>query len=67
MKKINLVLFLVGAKLGFYAQSYQKTSLGIKTQINSTDVEIQFFAPSTVRVLKSLRRKKFHKGKFVGS
>jgi len=35
------------------AQNYQKTTAGIKTKIQSMDVEIQFFSPSIVRVLKS--------------
>jgi alpha-D-xyloside xylohydrolase len=35
------------------AQSYQKTDLGIKARINSTAIEIQYFSPSTVRILKS--------------
>ncbi len=35
------------------AQSYQKTDLGIKAIINSTAIEIQYYSPSTVRVLKS--------------
>ena len=35
------------------AQSYKKTDLGIKSIINSIEVEIQFYNPSTVRVLKS--------------
>ena len=34
------------------AQTYEKTELGIKTEIDSLDVEIQFFSPSIVRVLK---------------
>jgi alpha-D-xyloside xylohydrolase len=34
------------------AQTYEKTELGIKTEIDSLDVEIQFFSPSMVRVLK---------------
>jgi len=53
MKKINFVVFLLVLSLGASAQSYQKTNLGIKAQINATDVEIQFFGSSTVRVLKS--------------
>jgi alpha-D-xyloside xylohydrolase len=36
-----------------YAQTVQKTDLGIKVTINSTAIEIQYFGPSTVRVLKS--------------
>jgi alpha-D-xyloside xylohydrolase len=35
------------------AQSFQKTDLGIKVIINSTAIEIQYYNPSTVRVLKS--------------
>ena len=46
---------------GKHAQSYTKTNLGIKTQINSTDVEIQFYGPSTVRVLKYPVGKTFEK------
>ena len=61
MKKINLVLFLLVLSFGAYAQSYQKTSLGIKARINAMDVEIQFFSPSTVRVLKSPIGKNFTK------
>ena len=53
MKKINLVIFIFLLSIGAYAQSFTKTILGVKTQINSTDVEIQFYGPSTVRVLKS--------------
>lgn len=35
------------------AQSFQKTALGIKAIINSTAIEIQYYDPLTVRVLKS--------------
>jgi alpha-D-xyloside xylohydrolase len=34
------------------AQSYQKSDFGIKSVINSVEVEIQFYGPSTVRILK---------------
>jgi alpha-D-xyloside xylohydrolase len=34
------------------AQSYQKTETGIKTVINAVEVEVRFYDPSTVRVLK---------------
>ncbi|MBV5283670.1 MAG: DUF5110 domain-containing protein [Paludibacter sp.] len=62
MKKINLMLsLLMVLSIGIQAQSYQKTNLGIKTSINSTDVEIQFYGPSTVRVLKSPVGKPFTK------
>jgi len=62
MKKINLMLsLLLALATGTQAQSYQKTDLGVKTQINSTDVDIQFYGPSTVRVLKSPVGKTFIK------
>jgi len=35
------------------AQSYKKTDCGIKSSIDSLEIEIQFYNPSTVRVLKS--------------
>jgi len=44
-----LLLFTIGG----IAQTYQKTDLGIKANINSLDVELQFYGPSIVRVLKS--------------
>jgi alpha-D-xyloside xylohydrolase len=43
------------------AQSYMKTELGIKSTIEAIDVEIQFYNPSTVRVLKSPEGKTFDK------
>lgn len=35
------------------AQNYQKTALGLKTKLQSMDVEVQFYSPSIVRILKS--------------
>lgn len=54
MKKISklVTLFLLLA-VSVQAHSYQKTALGVKAKINSNDVEIQFYGPSTVRILKS--------------
>src|SRR5688572_8734334 len=43
------------------AQSFQKTDLGIKAIINSTAIEIQYYGPSTVRVLKSPEGRTFTK------
>ena len=56
-----MLSLLMVLSIGSQAQSYQKTNLGIKTKINSTDVEIQFYGPSTVRVLKSPVGKPFTK------
>jgi alpha-D-xyloside xylohydrolase len=35
-----------------WSQSCQKTDMGFKTVINSVQVEIQFYSPSTIRILK---------------
>ena len=43
------------------AQLYQKTESGIKSTINSIEVEIQFYNPSTMRILKSPEGKAFAK------
>ena len=62
MKKINLILLMLSAlAITGYAQSYTKTDLGIKAKINSTEVEIQFYSPSIVRILKSPVGKVFTK------
>ena len=55
MKKILLTIALIVCVLivTSNAQSYNKTDLGIKSIINSIQIEIQFYNPSTVRVLKS--------------
>lgn len=45
-----LILLFSGAAI---AQNFETTSTGIKTTINSIDVELQFFSPATVRVVKS--------------
>ncbi len=55
MKPGYYLLFLVFIlTLGCNQQSYNKTASGIKTTIDSTVVEIQFFTPGIVRVIKSL-------------
>ena len=44
-----------------HAQSYQRIDGGIKTIINSTDIDIRFYSPSTVRIVKSPEGKFFTK------
>jgi alpha-D-xyloside xylohydrolase len=63
MNKIFLTMALLVCTLVVTAnaQSYKKTELGIKTTINSTEVEIQFYNPTTVRVLKSPEGKTYEK------
>lgn len=36
-----------------YAQNYQKTSFGVKIALDTIDIEMQFFTPAVVRVIKS--------------
>jgi len=55
IKQIPFWLLLTGLFISnsSKAQSFQKTDLGIKAIINSTAIEIQYYNPSTVRVVKS--------------
>ncbi|MDH6342485.1 alpha-D-xyloside xylohydrolase [Parabacteroides sp. PFB2-12] len=55
MKKVfYLILLLALCQVGqVNAQSFQKTSSGVKASVNGTDVEIQFYNPSTVRIVKA--------------
>lgn len=51
--KRPVILFLIIIFSGqLFAQSYQRTRLGVKASTETTEVEIQFFGPNTVRVLK---------------
>ena len=43
------------------AQDYQKTAYGIKAAAGGVDVEVQFFTPSVVRVVKSPQVEHFEK------
>jgi Alpha-glucosidases, family 31 of glycosyl hydrolases len=55
MKRKSIWVTMLGALfiLPLSAQSYEKTASGIKTKLPSMDVEVQFYSPQTVRVLKS--------------
>jgi alpha-D-xyloside xylohydrolase len=62
MKKLSfLFLFFCIMVYSVYSQSYQKTDLGIKSTINATNVEIQFYSPSIVRIQKWPDGKNFKK------
>jgi alpha-D-xyloside xylohydrolase len=50
---LNITSFVYILVFTINGQTYQKTELGVKSVINSIDVEIQFYNPSTVRILKS--------------
>ena len=43
------------------AQLFEKTELGIETTINAIDLEIQFYNPSIIRVVKSPSGKTYEK------
>jgi len=62
MKK-NLIItsLAISMVISAKAQPYQKTELGIKSVINSVGIEIQFYTPSMVRVLKWPEGKTFEK------
>jgi alpha-D-xyloside xylohydrolase len=44
-----------------FAQKYERTDIGLKTTIESTNIEIQFYSPDIVRVIKYPAEKPFHK------
>jgi alpha-D-xyloside xylohydrolase len=53
MKKLILVVWVICIiVIAGKSQTYQKTNMGIKTEINSVGIEIQFFSPSIVRIIK---------------
>jgi len=60
----NIYLFMALLAINFsnsWSQSYQKTDMGLKTVINSVRIEIQFYSPSVVRILKWPEGKSFTK------
>jgi len=57
-------LFLISVLITFFgvqAQTYKKNDSGIEVSINSIKVEIEFYSPSIVRILKSPEGKTFKK------
>jgi alpha-D-xyloside xylohydrolase len=60
----HIYMFVALFAISFYnswSQSYLKTDRGLKTVINSVGVEIQFFSPSIVKILKWPEGKSFTK------
>lgn len=53
-----LLVFYVS---GSYGQDFQRTNLGIKTLSNGNNIEIQFYSPSIVRVIKHPADQSFSK------
>jgi len=62
MKRINfLILIMIFGFASLQAQNYEKTNLGIKSTINSINIEIQFYNPVTVRIIKSPSGRQYSK------
>jgi alpha-D-xyloside xylohydrolase len=62
MKNISLFLLMLAVNFtNSWSQAWQKTDLGIKSIINSQAIEIQFYSPAIVRVLKWPEGKSFTK------
>ncbi len=57
---ISLALIFV-FRLASNAQTYQKTDFGVTTVINAVQVEIKFYSPSIVRIIKYPEGKTFEK------
>jgi len=62
IKKIStIVLFAIVLTGSTGAQMVQKTDLGVKCTVNSINMEIQFYKPSIIRILKSPEGSTFDK------
>jgi len=64
LKKLLTLLLIVFAVIQSHAQSYQKTDLGLKTVTNGNNLEIQFYTPDVVRIIKYPVGAKFYKNSF---
>lgn len=53
MRIITFPLLLLLAGFLLNAQTFEKTPAGVKAKAGNTDIELQFFNPSAVRVIKS--------------
>jgi len=60
MKCFSIALLFFVITGSSYAQSYQKTDNGVKATVKGTDIEIRFYTPSMVRVIKSPQGKPFN-------
>lgn len=54
IKRLSFLVLLLSINLIITAQqSYEKTANGVKTTINKIDIELRFYNPSTIRIIKS--------------
>lgn len=62
MKRVGtFTLIALIISTGIFGQSYSRTDLGIKSSVGITGIEIQFYSPSIVRILKWPEGKSFSK------
>jgi len=61
MRKISLNLFFCSMVIIGHAQNYETTAFGAKAIIEGVEVELKFYGPSTVRVIKHPVGKDFTK------
>lgn len=59
--KFLLIFFLLIESFSVIAQNFHKTTNGIKANIDSINIELQFYNPSTIRVTKSPNGWKYQK------
>jgi len=52
MKKILWLLFVLATNIAV-GQAVQQTGAGIKAAVNDIDIEIRFYSPEIIRVIKS--------------
>jgi len=60
MKKL-LSLLIIALPYFSFCQQYQKTANGVKTSVDGIAIEVQFFTPKIVRILKSPEGSSFTK------
>lgn len=61
---VGVCILLLSLTKPIDAQNYQKTGMGIKTNVCAMDIEIQFYSPKVVRVVKSPEGTSFEKSSF---
>lgn len=61
MKQICVMLFMCTLSLNTFAQSFEKTKTGIKTTAKGIAVEVHFYTPAMVRIIKVPAGKSFEK------
>ena len=52
IKNITLFLLFLLSPINLWSQQYKQTNQGLLTTINNVDIEVQFFSPEIIRILK---------------